>query len=85
MDFDIKKDYISLDEIFLEFSENIDYIPLLLSQNEIEIEEIECKDYIKVCDYKKIKNCIYLKRNAKEITINKNNNLIEYNLTEFNK
>lgn len=80
MELEIKKNYISLNDIFLEFSENIDCIPLLISQNEIEVEEIESHDYIKISDYKKIKTSIYLKRTNKEITINKNNNLIEYTL-----
>lgn len=79
MNTEIEKKYVSLDNVFVEFSENIDYIPLFISQNEIDIEEIDSQEYIKVSDYKKIKNSIYLKRNNKEITINKNDNLIEYN------
>lgn len=73
---EIEKKYVSLDQIFLEFAENIDYIPLFISQNEINIEEMDSQEYINVSDYKKIKNSLYLKRNNKEITIN--SNLIGY-------
>lgn len=76
MNAEIEKNYVSLDEIFLEFAENVDYIPLYISQNEIDIEEINSQEYIKISDYKKIKNSIYLKRNSQEITIN--SNLIGY-------
>lgn len=76
MNAEIEKNYVSLDKLFLEFAENVDYIPLYLSQNEIDIEEINSQEYIKISDYKKMKNSIYLKRNSQEITIN--SNLIGY-------
>lgn len=76
MNAEIEKNYVSLDELFLEFAENVDYIPLYISQNEIDIEEINSQEYIKISDYKKMKNSIYLKRNSQEITIN--SNLIGY-------
>lgn len=79
MNSEIDKNYVSLDDIFVEFSENVDYIPLFISQHEIDIKEIDSQEYIQVSDYKKIKNSIYLKRNSKEILITKNDNLIEYN------
>lgn len=73
-------DYIKLDTIYNNFSDEIDSIPFLLSNEDINIIEINEEEYISKNDYKTIENIFYLKRNSKEISIKSSN---EDNLIHF--
>lgn len=74
-------DFILLDDIYSEFADDIDSIPMILAEEDIEPTEIDSLEYINNLDYLKIKNTIYLKRNSQEIIISdkrKSSNLIQY-------
>ena len=73
-------DYIMLDSLYVNFTDDIDKIPFILSSEDIDVIEINDEEYISKNDYKTIKNSIYLKRNSKEITIDssKDDNLITF-------
>lgn len=73
--------YILLDTVYHEFTDDIDSIPLVLSEEDISTIEINDVDYISKSDYSKIKNVLYQKRNNKDILISKkstSSNLIEF-------
>lgn len=77
-------DLILLDDIYSEFADDIDSIPMILAEEDIEPTEIDSLEYINNLDYLKIKNTIYLKRNSQEIIISdkrKSSNLIQYEPT----
>lgn len=73
-------DFVSLNNIFSEFPEHVDSIPMLLSQLEINTIEIDFQDYITYKNYLLLKEKLKLKRTQKEIIINKSDNLIEFDV-----
>lgn len=77
-------DLILLDDIYSEFADDIDSLPMILAEEGIEPTEIDSLEYINNLDYLKIKHTLYIKRNSKEIIISdkrKSSNLIQYEPT----
>lgn len=71
--------YIKLDTLYKDFEEEIDSLPLILSEEDVESIEIDASEYILKDDYKRIKNTIYQKRKSKEFMISENNdNLVSF-------
>lgn len=73
-------DFVSFKDVFSEFPEHIDSIPIILAQLEINTIEIDFQEYISYTDYLLIKEKLKLKRANKEILINNSDTLIEFDV-----